>query len=106
MIPAPLALLRAQDRLVARLAELDTKIDDGTASEATWSAYCETTAAIAKLIPLTAPGAARVMSTQELATAFGLTPRTARRKGLKGELPVSPIRLGPGGRAKLRWGAR
>jgi len=46
------------------------------------------------------------MTTAELGAAFSLAPRTARRKALKGELPVAPIRLGPGGRAKLRWAAR
>jgi hypothetical protein len=106
MIPAPLVLLRAQARLVTRITELETKIDGGDASDSTWAAYCEATVAFAALAPLTAPGAAHAMSTAELATAFGLTPRSARRKGLRGELPVAPIRLGPGGRAKLRWSAR
>jgi hypothetical protein len=103
--PARIALLRAEQRLVGRLAELEAQLDAGDATA--WPAYCETAAALAALAPLTSPGAdGRTLTTRELAAAFSLTPKVARRKGLKGELPLVPIRLGPGGRAKLRWAAR
>lgn len=97
-----LALTRAEARLLERLAQLDSRLDSG---EDVWTAYTQAVAALATIAPLTAPGADRVMTTDELATAFQLTAKTARRKGLKGELPVTPIRLG-GARAKIRWAAR
>jgi hypothetical protein len=102
--PAQLALAHAEQRLVARLAQLETKIAAG--DESAWCEYAQLAAALAVVAPLTIPGAERALSTHELATAFGLTPRTARRHGLKGLLPVAPIRTGPGTRAKLRWSAR
>jgi len=102
--PTSLTLARAQRRLVERLDRLEQRLDAG--DDAAWAEYCEAAAALAVIAPLTVPGADRVMTTQELADTFSLSPRTARRKGLKGELPAKPIRLGPGDRAKLRWAAR
>lgn len=102
--PAALALVRAEAHLVDRVEQLAKRIDDG--DEAVFVEYSQLAAALATIIPLTSPGAGRAMTTEELATAFNLTPKTARRKGLKGELPVNAIRLGSGDRAKLRWSAR
>jgi len=102
--PAQLAIARAEARLVERLEHLEVKLNAG---ENVWTAYAEAAAALAAVAPLTAPGAdGRAISTKELAATFGLTEKVARRKGLKGELPLVPVRLGPGGRAKLRWAAR
>ena len=103
MRPAQLALARAEQRLVERLEQLEAMLAAG--EERVWLEYGQLAAALAAIAPLTSPGASRVMTTEELATAFHLTPKTARRKGLKGELPVAPIRLG-GARAKIRWAAR
>jgi hypothetical protein len=114
MRPAQLALARAEARLIERLEQLEAKMVQTQPSspstlaageERTWIEYGQLAAALAAIAPLTMPGAARAMTTEELATAFHLTPKTARRKGLKGELPVVPIRLG-GDRGKIRWAAR
>jgi hypothetical protein len=103
--PAALALVRAEAHLVDRLDQLAKHIAGG--DETAWLEYGQLAAALAAIAPLTIPGAdGRAMSTRKLALAFNLTPKVARRKGLKGELPVAPIRLGTGDRAKLRWSAR
>jgi len=103
--PAQLALARAEALLVERLEQLAGALAVGEG--AAWSAYCEAASALAAIAPATAPGAdGRALKTSELAAAFGLTPKVARRKGLRGELPVRPIRLGSGDRSKLRWAAR
>jgi hypothetical protein len=100
-----LTLERAQLRLVERLEQLEARLAGG--DEGVWLEYGQLAAALAAIAPLTAPGAGgRAMTTKELAAAFHLTERVARRKGLKGELPVGAIRLGTGDRAKLRWAAR
>jgi hypothetical protein len=105
MTPARLALVTAEAGLVIRLQKLDATLAAG--DETAWPDYCQAAVALAALAPLTTPGAdGLAMTTRELAAAFNLTPKVARRKGLKGELPLVPIRLGPGGRAKLRWAAR
>jgi len=103
MTPARLALARAEQLVVERLEQLVKRIAAG--DETPWPEYGQLAAALATIAPLTAPGADRAMTTEELAAAFHLTEKTARRKGLKGELPVAPIRLG-GPRAKIRWAAR
>ena len=106
MNTAHLALERAQLRLVERLDLLETRLAAG-GEESVWLEYGQLAAALAAIAPLTTPGAGgRAMTTKELAAAFHLTERVARRKGLRGELPVGPIRLGTGDRAKLRWAAR
>jgi hypothetical protein len=101
--PTDLALARAQANLIDRLEQLEKKRSDGE-DTAVGIEYAALSIALALIGPLTNPGATRVMTTEELAIAFHLKPRTARRKGLKGELPVAPIRLG-GPRAKIRWAA-
>ncbi len=104
MRPAQLALARAEARLIERLELLEAQLAAGDASA--WLAYAQAAASLAAIAPLTVPGVDRAMTTKELATAFNLSPRVARRKGLRGELPARPIRLGTGERAKLRWAAR
>lgn len=100
-----LVLEEAEVRLVARLKQLVLG-PDPTAVE-NWIEYAAVASALAAITPVIAPGATgRVMTTRELASAFGLSSKTARRKGLAGELPVSAVRLGERGRAALRWSAR
>jgi hypothetical protein len=106
MRPAQLVLARAEQRLAERLEQLEAKLASASEASAAWIEYAQLAAALAAIAPLTVPGAGRAMSTEEIASAFNLSPMTARRKGLKGELPVGAIRLGPGPRAKLRWAAR
>lgn len=97
-------LARAQRLLEQRLGELEARL--GAGDERVWLEYGQLATALAAIAPLTTPGADRAITTRELADAFNLSPRAARRKGLKGELPVGAIRLGTGARAKLRWAAR
>jgi excisionase family DNA binding protein len=101
--PIQAALLRAQGRLVARIATLEERLAAG--DDAAWPEYGQLAASLASLVAITAPGAAgELLTTAELAARLQVSPRTLRRRAKAGQL--EPVRLGKRGRAALRWPAR
>lgn len=102
MTPVHAALLRAQLRLVDRLAGLDARLTAG--DESLWSAFCEAAVALAAVAPQTAPGAGgRMMTTAEMAATLNVSPKTLLRRAKKGQ--AQPLRLAARGPAALRWRA-
>jgi DNA-directed RNA polymerase specialized sigma24 family protein len=79
-----LVLRRAEARLVARLGELEARLDAG---EDRWAEYLTAAVALAQLEPATGAGArGRLLSTRELAEAMGISTRTIRRHKAAGRL--------------------
>ena len=102
MSPGRLALLRAEQRLVDRLADLEARLES---HPGLWHEYAQVSAALASIVPTTAPGAAgELLTTAQLAARLQVSPKTVRRRAKAGEL--TPVRLGERGRSALRWVAR
>jgi hypothetical protein len=98
-----LALRRVEQRLVARLEELDGRLEAGV--PAAWAEYCEIARTLAAIAPATVPGAGgEMLTTRQMAAQLAVHPRTLLRK--KREGMVTPaIQLGRRGRGALRWRA-
>ena len=102
---AHLALIDARDRILDRLHALRANLDAG---HDCWAPYLEAVAALVAVeAHLTQQRGERVLTSAELGEKFGLSAKTAARKARNGELPVSAIPLGRGGRGQaIRWRER
>ncbi|MDO8474583.1 MAG: helix-turn-helix domain-containing protein [Candidatus Rokubacteria bacterium] len=102
MRPAQLALARAEQHLIERLGQLEAKVNAG--DERAWLEYGQLAAALAAVMPSTAPGAnGEMLTTAEMAKRLQLSTRTVLRKVKAGEL--KPERFGKRGPGALRWSA-
>lgn len=107
MRPAELALVRVERRLVARLEELEARLD-GEDPEV-WKEYAALAAALAAVAPMTVPGAGgELLTTAQMAQRLQVAPKTLLRRAKRGKLqqPIRLGRLGERGRETLRWAAR
>jgi hypothetical protein len=102
--PPALALQRAYQRLLDRLARLEAKLDDD--DESAWPAYTETATALATIASRLATARdGYLLSTAEMAERLGISSKTLLRRKAKGEIRPA-LQLGRRGRAALRWAAR
>jgi hypothetical protein len=102
VIPARLALLKAQSRLAERAEDLGAHIDGSEAPE-TLERYCLVIRTLAAIVPpSTSEDARGLLTSEELSERLGVSRRTLRRRRKAGELqPVTP-----GGRGRsAMWSA-
>jgi len=95
--PRALALQRAESRLAARLEQLEPVLTDDAGA---WQEYRETAVALATLAT-SAAQRGDLLSTSELASRLGVSPRTVRRRKKSGDLTPA-LQLG---KRVLRWRA-
>jgi len=93
--PRALALQRAESRLAARLEQLEPVLTDDAGA---WQEYRETAVALATLAT-SAAQRGDLLSTSELASRLGVSPRTVRRRKKSGDLTPA-LQLG---KRVLRW---
>jgi len=87
--PRLLALLKAESRFIEKIEKLEPHLDDPES----WRDYLQTVAALAQIEPRLRPETLVEGLTQgELATRFGVTPRTLQRRAKRGELPPKRAR--------------
>jgi hypothetical protein len=110
----PAALLRrVETKLVERLERLEERLNLGSGKpelnletrdvDAAWVEYAQIGAALATITAATTPGAGgRLLTTSELAAAYGVSKKTILRKRKAGVLNPA-AQLGERGRAALRW---
>src|SRR5262245_54244542 len=92
-------LRRAVTLLAARLLELEARLSTDWHS---WPAYVTTVQALAAAVTLDMAGSSgRLLTTQELAAAMGVSSKTLLRARKRGQLQA--VQLGQRGRAALRW---
>jgi DNA-directed RNA polymerase specialized sigma24 family protein len=84
--PRHLALLHAEQRLIARLEKLEPRLEEG--DPACWQEYAAIASALAAISPQLEPHViADVLTQRELAERLDVSPRTIRRRIKRGELP-------------------
>jgi hypothetical protein len=96
--PTTLALARAERRLLARLEELEARLDTDVSA---WPAYCEAAATLAT-IARQARESGALLTTGQLAEQLGVSSKTILRRRKAGEITPA-MQLGERGRAALRW---
>jgi hypothetical protein len=95
MTPIALALARAERRLLARLEELDARLDGDVTA---WPAYCEAAATLATIARQARENGA-LLTTGQLAERLNVSTKTVLRRRAKGELqPAMQL-----GKRALRW---
>jgi hypothetical protein len=99
--PLTLALARAERRLLARLEELDARLDADDATA--WPEYRETAATLAT-IARQARESGALLTTGELADKLGVSSKTILRRAKRGELKPA-LRAAARGSGALRWRA-
>jgi len=105
MTPIALALARAQRRLLARLDDLEARLD--ARDEGAWPSYCEATTALAALASQPAPGSnGQLLTTRELAEKMQCSTRTIRRRAKAGKIAAPALPFGRAGRWRGDEGAR
>jgi hypothetical protein len=100
MSPLTVALARAERRLLARLEELDARLDDDATA---WPAYCETAATLATIARQSRENGA-LLTTGELAERLNVSSKTILRRAKRGELKPA-LRAAARGSGALRWRA-
>ena len=84
-LSATAALDRAVVRLQARAAALEERLE--ASDENAWAPYCEAIEALATLADRITPGRhGELLTTRELASKLGLSPKTVLRRKARGEL--------------------
>ena len=81
MTAARAALVRAANRLVVRLADLETRLDAG---DDVWSAYAATVEHLVRLDQHLA--SVGLLTTQEMADRLAIAPKTLLRRKKKGQI--------------------
>jgi hypothetical protein len=95
--PLTLALARAERRLLARLEELDARLDDDATA---WIEYRDTATALATLATRQRESG-QLMTTAQLAEQFHVSSKTILRRKARGELqPAMQL-----SKRALRWRA-
>lgn len=95
------ALQRAPRLLEERLAVLEGRIRAG--DEEAWPDYLAAVQALAAALAQTAPGAGgRLVTTRELGTLLGLSPKSILKRRKAGAIGGA-VQLGQRGRGALRW---
>jgi hypothetical protein len=93
-------LERGAQRLAARLAELEERLNAG---DPVWREYAATMRTLAIVMPAIAPERrGHLMTTAQMASRFNISPRTLLRRAQTGKAQPA-VRLGTRGRAALRW---
>jgi hypothetical protein len=100
VIAAALALGRGQRKLLARLEDLERRLDGG---EDVWAAYSDALRALVAITGQLAPEhGGPLLSTAELAQRLNVSPKTILRRKARGELRPAVV-MGKRGRSALRW---
>ena len=85
MLPSAIALARAERRLVARLGQLDARLEGGDA--AVWREYRHTAVAIAALATQTAAGRhGELLTTEQMAQRLNVSSKTLLRRKAQGDI--------------------
>ena len=86
-----LRLQRAAQRLVDRLAQLETRLHDDEA--AAWSEYRATAEALAVILPNIAPGrSGELLTTKQMAARLQVEAKTLLRRKARGDLRPAVVR--------------
>jgi hypothetical protein len=98
-----LLLNKAIQRIEQRVLELDKLLDAGDHDRASWEEYLGLVSALAQLVMTVQPEhGGPLLSTKEMASRLGITPKTLLRRRHRGELQAT-IQLAKRGRAAFRW---
>jgi excisionase family DNA binding protein len=96
MMPAALAFVAGERRILARLEALAERLDAG--DDGAWPDFLATISTLAVLDPVERRPLA---TTKEMAERLNVTPKTVRRLGKAGRLEA--VRLGRRGPGAIRW---
>jgi hypothetical protein len=95
------ALERAPRLLDERLGVLEARLHGG--DETAWSEYLQVVVALTAVLAHAAPGAGgRLVTTKELGTLLGLSPKAILKRRKAGAIGGA-VQLGQRGRGALRW---
>ena len=93
--------------LVGRLRSVVQRLQAG--DEAAWSDFLETVKALSALLPILQPGAnGGLLSTREMASQLGVTPKSLLRLKSKGRIRPALETAGHDGKGRrlIRWSGR
>ena len=97
MTPTALVLVEAERRLLKRCLELGVRLDEG---QDVWPAYLATLTVLQALIP---DERRPLATTKDLATRYGVTPKTILKRSKRGELRERREQHGRRGTGAIRW---
>jgi hypothetical protein len=105
-IQATQTLKKACALLLARVADLEKRVQDG--DETAWKPYLESLTVLSSVVPRLEPGASgELLKTRDMALRLGIAPKTLLkwRKKIGKVQGAEAVQNGSRGRAAIRWKA-